>query len=304
MTPGRIRKGTIYRAIQELSGNAAGYTVKALCALGRVTRAAYYKWLRRKPSMSDEMNSKVARLAEKIHEEHPDKGYRRIRDSIRRDYGLLVNDKRVLRICRIKNLRSVVKGRHNCCTRPASDPYYTAENVLNRDFHADMFNTKWLTDVTEFKYITEAGEIKKLYLSAILDLCDRRIVAYAIGDSNNNKLVFRTFDEAATANPDAHPIFHSDRGYQYTNKAFRAKITKAGMTQSMSRVAFCLDNAPMEGFWGILKREVYYRRRFTSRPELVKAIKDYIKYYNYDRPQRGLGILTPNEYHEKLAKAA
>jgi len=175
-------------------------------------------------------------------------GYRRIRDKIEHDYGLHVNDKRILRICRKKKLRSVIKGRHNCCTKPAVDPHYTAENILNRDFCADRCNQKWVTDVTEFKYHPAEGMTKKVYLSLILDLCDRMPVAYVIGDSNNNQLVFQTLDKAVEARPDAHPLFHSDRGFQYTNKSFHDKIEKAGMTQSMSRVAHCLDNGPMEGF--------------------------------------------------------
>ena len=112
-------------------------------------------------------------------------------------------------------------------------------------------NEKWVTDVTEFKYGTSFDDIHKLYLSVILDLCDRRPVAYVLGDSNNNQLVFDTFDQAVTLNPDAKPIFHSDRGYQYTSRAFHHKLEQAGMTQSMSRVAHCTDNGPMEGFWGI-----------------------------------------------------
>ena len=300
----RTRNTATYRAILELSSICKDYPVKALCRLGRVTRAAYYKWLHRKLGQNEETNQKLAALAESIHKEHPDMGYRRIRDKIEHDHGLHANDKRILRICRKKRLHSVIKGRHNCCTRPAVDPYYTAENVLNRDFHADKYNQKWVTDVTEFKYFPEYGTVKKVYLSAILDLCDRRPVAYVIGDSNNNQLVFQTFDKALEANPGAHPLFHSDRGFQYTNKLFRAKIEQAGMTQSMSRVAHCLDNGPMEGFWGILKREMYYRRRFTSRQELVESIEEYIRYYTYDRPQRHLGIRTPSEYHEKLVGAA
>ena len=89
-----------------------------------------------------------------------------------------------------------------------------------------------------------------------------------------------------------------------TSHAFHHILEDAGMTQSMSRVAHCTDNGPMEGFWSILKREMYYRRKFTSRQELVDAIEAYITYYTYDRPQRKLGILTPHEYHEKLATAA
>ena len=301
---GRTRHTRIYRAIRELSTSHKEYSVRALCKLGNVTRAAYYKWLRKSPQPADDLNERLAALAGKIHGEHPDMGYRRIRDKIEHDYGLHVNDKRVLRICRKKKLRSVIKNRYNCCTKPAVDPHYTAENILNRDFRADRCNQKWVTDVTEFKYHPTDGTTRKVYLSLILDLCDRMPVAYVIGDSNNNQLVFQTFDKAVAARPDAHPLFHSNRGFQYTNKNFHDKIEQAGMTQSMSRVAHCLDNGPMEGFWGILKREMYYRRKFNSRQELVDAIEAYIAYYTYGRPQRNLGILTPHEYHEKLATAA
>ena len=150
----------------------------------------------------------------------------------------------------------------------------------------------------------EGVEVRKIYLSAILDLCDRRIVAYIIGDRNDNALVFKTFDQAVKANPDAHPLFHSDRGFQYTSRVFHRKLEKAGMIQSMSRVAKCIDNGPMEGFWGILKRERYYGRRFTSREELVQMIRGYICYYNNRRVQRNLGILTPAEKHRQCLLAA
>ena len=157
--------------------------------------------------------------------------------------------------------------------------------------------------MTEFKYGTSFDDIHKLYLSVILDVCDRRPVAYVLGDSNNNQLVFDTFEKAVKRNPDAHPIFHSDRGFQYTSKVFHQKLENAGMIQSMSRVAHCTDNGPMEGFWGILKREMYYKKKFHSREELVDAIVKYINYYTNDRPQRGLGILTPIEYHDTLLAA-
>ena len=75
------------------------------------------------------------------------------------------------------------------------------------------------------------------------------------------------------------------------------------MKQSMSRIGHCTDNGPMEGFWGILKREMYYNRKFQSREELIQAICEYMDYYAYHRPQRGLGVLTPMEYHEKMMKA-
>ena len=248
-------------------------------------------------------NRQIAELVEKIHNESPDKGYRRIRDELARYHGIDVNDKRILRICRKLGIKSTIKYANNGCTRQAANPQYIAENILNREFTADAPNKKWLTDVTEFHYYIGI-EKHEIYLSAILDLYDRRIVAYRIGDSNNNLLVFDTFDDAVRDNPNAHPLFHSDRGFQYTNRTFHAKIEAAGMTQSMSRVAKCIDNGPMEGFWGILKRERYYGRRFTAREALVAMIEDYICYYNNKRLQRNLGILTPIEKYEIYMQVA
>ena len=236
-------------------------------------------------------------MVEEIHRQEPDKGYRRIRDDLERFHNTLVNDKRVLRICRAKGIKSTIKYSSHGCTRQASNPQYVAANILKRKFHADKPNEKWLTDVTEFKYYIGI-EKHKVYLSAILDLLDRRIVSFVIRDTNDNALVFDTFDKAVADNPSAHPLFHSDRGFQYTNRVFHAKLERAGMTQSMSRVGKCIDNGPMEGFWGILKRERYYGRRFTSRESLVNMIEDYITYYNTRRLQRGLGVLTPFEKHK------
>ena len=158
---------------------------------------------------------------------------------------------------------------HSCAAGYATtSTQYIVDNVLNREFHATVPNEKWLTDVTEFKWY-EGVEVRKVYLSAILDLYDRRIVSFAIGDRNDNPLVFKTFDMAVKATPDAHPLFHSDRGCQYTSRTFHHKLEKAGMAQSMSRVAKCIDNGPMEEFWGILKRERYYGKRFTSKQKLI-----------------------------------
>ena len=240
---------------------------------------------------------------EKIHTENPDKGYRRIKDDLAHDHKLNVNEKRVLRICRSLDIKSTIKYRNNGCTRQAANPQHIADNVLNRQFHASARNLKWLRDVTEFKYYI-GPEVRKIYLSAILDLYDRRIVSYIIRDRNDNPLVFDTLDAAIAANPDAHPLFHSDRGFQYTNRVFYNKLQSAGMEQSMSRIGKCIDNGPMEGFWGILKRERYYGSRFLSREELVQMIENYITYYNNRRVQRNLGVLTAMEKHENYLMAA
>jgi transposase InsO family protein len=228
-----------------------------------LTRSAYYQWLKHSQSPREQENERIAEQVKKIHDAHPDMGYRRIRDELDRHHNIHANDKRILRICRAIHIQSTIKFRRHGCTRRAASPEYVAKNYLNRKFHADAPNMKWLTDVTEFKYYV-GSEVHKLYLSAILDLYDRRIVSFAIGDRNDNRLVFDTFDAAVAIQPDAHPLFHSDRGFQYTSAVFHQKLKTAGMKQSMSRVAHCLDNGPMEGFWGILKRERYYGFKFTG----------------------------------------
>lgn len=280
-----------------------GYPVEGSCEILQVSRSAYYNWLSGKLSSRQEENEHIAEIAEQIHSESPDKGYRRIRDDLEKYHDINISDKRTLRICRAKDIKSTIKYSNKGCTRQANNPQHIAENVLNREFHADKPNEKWLTDVTEFKWY-EGIEKHKVYLSAILDLYDRRIVSFVLRNSNDNSLVFDTFDAAVAANPDAHPLFHSDRGFQYTNRSFFSKLKAAGMTQSMSRVAKCIDNGPMEGFWGILKRERYYGKRFADRETLVKMIEDYIDYYNTKRLQRNLGILTPIEKHQRYLLVA
>lgn len=262
-----------------------------------MARSAYNKWASGKVSCRTAENERIAKKVEEIHIESPDKGYRRINDDLRHDHNLHVNDKRILRICRTRDIKSTIKYNNHGCTRSAKNPQHLAENLLDRQFHASKPNEKWLTDVTEFKWY-EGLTVHKVYLSAILDLYDRRIVSFVIGEHNDNSLVFKTFDKAIKTNPNAHPLFHSDRGFQYTNRAFHHKLEKAGMTQSMSRVARCIDNGPMEGFWGILKRERYYAKRFTSKQALIQMIESYIRYYNTRRVQRNLGVLTPMEKHE------
>ena len=166
-----------------------------MCKILGIARSAYYKWLGRECPESEIENEKIAELVKVIHSEDQTKGYRRIKDDLLRNYGLNINDKRILRICRAIGIRSNIKYNCNGCTINDRNPAHTAENILDRKFTADAPNEKWVTDVTEFKYYIN-GEKHKIYLSAILDLFDRRVVAYEVGDSNNNDLVFRNFDHA------------------------------------------------------------------------------------------------------------
>ena len=215
-------------------------------------------------------------------------------------HNITVNRKRVRRICLRFHIFSNIKYRNPGCTRKGKEQFI-ALNLLNRVFTADDINEKWCTDVTEFKWTDDTRTVK-IYLSAIIDLCDKRIVAYEISSRNDNPLVINTFRKAMLLNPGAKPLVHSDRGFQYTSKEFFLMMRKAGMVQSMSRVGCCPDNGAIEGFWSILKRERYYKHTFSSPEELIWTIKDFIHYYNYERLLLKTGS-TPMALHKKYMNA-
>lgn len=196
---------------------------------------------------------------------------------------------------RIMGLKSVIRKKKKRYIK--STPQHIAENILNREFTASKPNEKWVTNVTEFKY----GYGKKAYLSAILDLYDNSIVAYVFGHRNDNQLVFKTLGLALETNPGASPIIHSDRGFQYTSYGFKKLLETAGITHSMSRVGRCIDNGPMEAYWGTLKSEKYYLNKYNTYEELKKDIDEYIHFYNYERLQKRLNSLSPMEYRALAA---
>ncbi|NCE77387.1 IS3 family transposase, partial [Anaerotruncus sp. X29] len=177
--------------------------------------------------------------------------YRRIYIYLRLFTDWQVNHKRVQRITNRYNIKSSIRQKKKKYI--PSTPETTALNILNRAFKQDEANKIWLTDVTEIKL--KNGQ--KVYLSAIYDLGSKKIVSYEISKRNDNQLVFSTFDKALKNNNSEGIIFHSDRGSQYTTKNFKRKIIEAKMIQSMSRVGKCIDNGPMESFWGLLKSEMF-----------------------------------------------
>ena len=201
------------------------------------------------------------------------------------------SQKYIHRLMKALRIKARIRQKHSNYVR--SKPEQVGENILNRNFKADWKNQKWCTDVTEFKII---GQKQKLYLSAIIDLYDRSIVSYVLSNHNNNKLVNDTFNLARKEYPNAKPIFHSDRGFQYTSKQFKLKLDEAGMIQSMSRVGRCIDNGPMEGFWGTLKSEMFYGIKWNDEAMLREAITKYINFYNNERFQANLKGMTPNQF--------
>lgn len=221
-------------------------------------------------------------------------GYRRMRLFINRFNHAAYSIKYIHRLMSHLEIKSAIRRKRYNYIK--TKPEQVGENILNRDFTANNKNEKWLTDVTEFKAI---GCRQKLYLSAILDLYDNSLVAYKMASFNNNQLVLDTFEEAIHKNPDAKPIFHSDRGFQYTSKVFKVKLDGQGMIQSMSRVGRCIDNGPMEAFWGALKSEEYYLHKYYSIDSLKDGIEEYIQFYNSQRIQAKLKSLTPMEFRNQ-----
>lgn len=274
------------------------YPITTLCDILNLNRSSYYKWLRRDQSGYETKDKELLDCMCVLYQESNGIfGYRRMQLNLQRRFHLHCNKKRIYRVMRAIGMKSVIRRKRPNYVK--STPEITAENILNRNFTAEKLNEKWLTDVTEFKY----GDGSKMYLSAILDLKDKSIVSYIIGHRNNNKLVFDTFDAAIQKYPDAKPLFHSDRGFQYTSKVFRLKLDTQGMIQSMSRVGRCIDNGPMEAFWGTLKAEMYYLHRFLDYDNLKTAIERYIHFYNNGRFQEKLGGLAPLEFRTMLLAA-
>lgn len=267
-----------------------------MCEILELNRSSYYKWIKREETEKERQDQELCQIILGYHKQYKRiLGYRRMTKWINKLNQTKYNKKRIRRLMRLLGIASVIRRKRKNYIK--STPQITAENVLNRNFEADAPNQKWLTDVTEFKVI---GSPKKLFLSAIIDLFDNSIVSYMLGTSNNNQLVFKTFDKAIEANPGAKPLVHSDRGYQYTSKHFKYKLDLIEATQSMSRVGRCIDNGPIEGFWGTLKSEMYYISKFHSLKELEEAIHRYIEFYNNERFQEKLKDLTPIEYRNQV----
>lgn len=261
-----------------------------LCGVAGIARSSYYKWLNRRPGEQEKLNEEILEEIIYLHDKNDGiYGYRRMTMNVNRKFEQNFNLKRIYRIMKVAGIKSVIRRKKKNYKK--SSPQHVAENLLNREFTADSPYQKWVTDVTEFKY----GDSKKAYLSAILDLYDNTIVSYVLGHSNNNPLVFKTLDQATALLGKEKPLLHSDRGFQYTSYMFKRKIEKAKMTQSMSRVGRCIDNGPMEAFWGALKCEKYYLNKYDSFEELSKATDEYIHFYNHDRLQERLNGLSPME---------
>lgn len=163
------------------------------------------------------------------------------------------------------------------------------DNILKRDFSTSSMNQKWTTDVTEFKVCG-----RKIYLSGIMDMHTKELIAYGTSYSPNMRLIMRMMKTAyrKTGNP-RNVIIHSDQGWQYRHISYKAFLKRKKAIQSMSRKGNCLDNAVIENFWGTLKSEWFYLNKFNSVESFIEQLESYIHYYNYERDSSVLNYRTP-----------
>lgn len=280
---------TLYQIIQDLSTE---YPVQALCEFARVSRAGYYKWLKRKeivtPRQQDDEFMKRL-ILECYNEVNGIYGYYRIKIWLFRKHNLKVNHKKVYRL--MKELGIKAKIRRKKGNYKKGNENIVVPNVLDRNFTASNLNQKWVTDITYLMF-----NQKRLYLSAIKDLYNNEIVAYKISNRNDLKLVIDTIKQAKKRQDVRGITLHSDQGFQYTSRYYHNLLKRSKITPSMSRKGNCIDNASMENFFGHLKAEVMYLHSFKTEDEVIEAINKYIHFYNNERYQKKLNNLSPVEY--------
>lgn len=223
-------------------------------------------------------------------------GYRRIHASLKRS-GIIVSEKVVRRIMKEEEL-AVRRKKSKKFNSYAGEITPAADNIVNRDFHAEYPNMKWLTDITEFSL--PAG---KVYLSPIIDCFDGLAVSWTIGTSPSADLANTMLDKAISfLNADEHPIVHSDRGGHYRWPGWIQRMEDAGLIRSMSKKGCSPDNSACEGFFGRLKNEIFYGRTWekTSLEEFIVILDEYIHWYNESRIKESLGWMSPLEYRRSL----
>lgn len=251
----------------------------------------------------DNPDKKVEKLIKQISEENNGNyGYRRI-DLELRKRGYIVNHKKILRITRKLGITCVKFTR---MSRKFSTYKGTigkiAKNLVNRRFYTSIPYQKLTTDTTEFKYYTtdSSGKmiIKKAYLDSFLDMFNGEIISFRVSKSPNAQAILDSLDEAIEVSkvcPYRRTI-HSDQGWGYQMKSFSKKLKDNKIFQSMSRRGNCLDNSPMENFFGLLKQEMYYGKTYHSFEDLSSEITKYIYYYNNKRIKAKLTGMSPSEY--------
>ena len=232
----------------------------------------------------------IKKLIQSIYHKHKGRyGYRRITDELK-NKGIIINHKTVLRLMKLLGLKSIIRLKKYKSYK--GEQGKIAPNILERNFKATAPNQKWATDITEFNV---AG--KKLYLSPIIDLFNQEIISYELTERPVFNQVVMMLKKAFKKIPNnTNLTLHSDQGWQYQMKQYQYLLKEKGIIQSMSRKGNCLDNAIIENFFGILKSELFYLKKYKSIDQLKTEINEYITYYNNDRIKQNLKGMSPIQY--------
>ncbi len=254
-----------------------------MCRCLKVSASGYYDWFARKPSQREQENTQ---LIERIKQMHDDSGGvlgapRTHEDLLAEGHKVSLN--RVARLMALHQIqgwpRKKGRGPKRASVRPAG-----LRNHLKRDFTALEPETKWVTDITEVK--TQEG---KLFLCVVLDLFSNLVIGWSMHHRQDRYMVIRAVEMATWQRTHQHPvILHSDRGTQFTSGAYQKVLTANRLISSMSAVGHCADNAPCEGFFGLIKRERIRYRAYRTRDEARADIFDYIERFHNPRMRRRL----------------
>jgi len=264
-----------------------------MCKVLKVNRGSYYRWLTGGISKRKSDNQKLLKAIKTIYDmSRQTYGSPRITQELHR-HGIHVSRRKVAKMMRQEGLQSKIRKKYRVTT-DSNHKYPIAENHLNRDFYPNELNQAWVSDITYIK--TAEGW---LYLTIILDLCDRQVIGWSLSKNLHAKATVIPAWKMAVSKRKitSKLIFHSDRGVQYACNDFKKIIANPNVLQSMSRKANCWDNAVAESFFKTLKVECVYLQKFNTIKEAELAVFEYIEiWYNRKRIHSALGYRTPNEY--------
>lgn len=260
-----------------------------------VSRAGYYKWAKaQKEDKDSELKEIISFEYEKVKGIY---GYRRMTIILKRKYGIYANHKRVYRLMKQMDLQAVIRRKRTYIKNKKGS--VILPNIINRNFHAEETNKKWVTDMS---YIIFNGN--RMYLSVILDLFNNEVIAYKLSCTYSLEFVIDVVKEAIKGRKVKDTILHSDQGHLYTENRYVDALKSMGIIQSMSRKGNCYDNAAIESFFGHLKSELIYNIKILSKEQMINEISNYIKFYNVERYQIKLGGMTPIEYKNFFERVA
>ena len=271
--------------------NRERYSITEMCQFFGVSRSGYYDYVKRldQPAHDAALAEIIRKQQEKCDKTY---GYRRMWKWLKKVRKIHRNPKTILRIMKKYDLLSEIRRQRKW--RQMSTQLHKYDNLLNREFHADQPNHKWVTDISYIR--TRQGV---LYLSIIRDLFDNSIIAYKTGTTQSVNLVLDTIRLAMQKEKKVAEELqlHSDQGSQYTSQAYFNLTKEYGITPSMSRRGNCYDNAMAENFFSILKTECIYRHHPTTFDEARRLIDNYIYFYNNQRIQLKTGVAPLTQRH-------